>query len=124
MRLRHRDGAGEGKSALGIELATIRFLEIVPNERIVEAVRFQTTAREFAGEMIFAVTITPLQDGAKVPFTGSQVPPGISCRSSRRDGIDASQPNSLYRMTLKRQAASLMRSAAFFWAVAVRSSSR
>ena len=56
---------------------TVRFLELSPFERIVEAVTFDTDDPAFAGEMTMTVTFVTEGRGTRVTIRFDDLPPGI-----------------------------------------------
>lgn len=74
------EDAGRGKSSPGEDRFEGRFVELLPDERIVEEVRFQSDDPAFAGTMRITTTLTPTAGGTKVSFTCENVPPGITAQ--------------------------------------------
>lgn len=70
--------AGRGKSSANEDIFEGRFIELLPDERIVEEVRFQSDDPAFAGMMKITTTLTPTSDGTKVSFSCENVPAGIT----------------------------------------------
>jgi uncharacterized protein YndB with AHSA1/START domain len=54
-----------------------RFVELVPYERIVEAIEFESQDPEFAGEMRMTVMLADVDDGTEVSLLYEDVPTGI-----------------------------------------------
>ena len=54
-----------------------RFVDLIPNKKIIEAVTFDTSDPEFAGEMIMEVTLTPVHNGTEVNYLFKNIPKGI-----------------------------------------------
>ena len=54
-----------------------RFIELVPGERIVEAITFETDGPAFAGEMTMDVTLVGRDGGTEVTIAFANIPPGI-----------------------------------------------
>jgi len=77
--------AGAGKTTADADIFEGRFVELLPEEKIVEAVRFQSDDPAFAGTMTITTTLTPVCDGTKVTFTAEDVPAGISEADHRAD---------------------------------------
>jgi uncharacterized protein YndB with AHSA1/START domain len=71
------DGA-RGKTSASEDVVTGRFVDLVPDERIVEDVEFESADPAFAGTMRVTTTLTPVAYGTKVAFCCEHVPPGIS----------------------------------------------
>ena len=66
-----------GKTAGKEDRFTSRFLELIPNQRIVQAINFDTSNPDFMGEMIMEVTLKSIDTGTKVTFTFNNIPIGI-----------------------------------------------
>lgn len=56
---------------------TSRFVELTPNKKIVQAIRFDTTSPELMGEMIMEITLTPMGTATNVTFVFKNIPRGI-----------------------------------------------
>lgn len=69
---------GRGKASADEDVVEGRFVELLPDERIVEDVRFVSDDPAFAGTMRITTAISPTPGGTKVGFTCENVPPGIS----------------------------------------------
>ena len=67
-----------GKTVGKEDRFTARFLELIPNKRIVQAINFDTSNPDFMGEMIMEVTLKPIDSGTKVTFTFKNIPKGIN----------------------------------------------
>ncbi len=67
-----------GKTAAHEDRVAVRFVELVPPHRIVEAVRFVTDAAAFAGEMTLTVTLRPVGGGTEVTMHFDGLPPGLN----------------------------------------------
>jgi uncharacterized protein YndB with AHSA1/START domain len=70
--------ASPGKSSADSDIVDVRFIEIVPNERVVQAVDFVADAPEFAGTMTMTWTVHEDADGTLVEIVADDVPDGIS----------------------------------------------
>ena len=66
-----------GKTAEREDRVAVRFVELAPSQRLVEAVRFVSDDPAFAGEMTLTVTIEPQGDGSVVTLAFDDLPPGI-----------------------------------------------
>lgn len=66
-----------GKSSAHADIVEGRFLELVPNERIVEQVEFQSDDPAFAGSMTVITTLAPVPGGTEVTIRCEKVPRGI-----------------------------------------------
>lgn len=77
MSLYYPEGATEGKTTANEDKFRALFVEIVPNEKIVQAIRFETGDAGFAGEMIMEVTFQPIGTGTRVTFRFNNLPPSV-----------------------------------------------
>jgi len=66
-----------GKTAEREDRVAVRFVELAPPHRIVEAVHFDTTDPAFLGEMTIMITLVELADGTEVTFLCKNLPPGL-----------------------------------------------
>lgn len=71
------EGGGDGKSSENTDVVRGRFLELVPNERIVWLVAFESDDPQFHGEMKMTWSLSAVPDGTEVVVTCEHVPPGI-----------------------------------------------
>jgi uncharacterized protein YndB with AHSA1/START domain len=55
----------------------VRFVELLPGRRIVEAATFETDDPALKGEMTIAVTFEPTAGGTRVTFEATNLPPGV-----------------------------------------------
>jgi uncharacterized protein YndB with AHSA1/START domain len=67
----------KGKTTERDDRYTARFVELVPSRRIVEAIRFDTTDPDFAGEMMMEVACAPIENGTRVTISFQNIPRGI-----------------------------------------------
>jgi len=66
-----------GKTAEREDRSRVRFLELEPNARIVEAVTFVSDDPAFSGEMRISVTFTEQGGGTSVTMAFDDLPPGV-----------------------------------------------
>lgn len=66
-----------GKTSKHADSFEGRFVELVPNERIVEVVEFESDDPAFAGEMTIITSMTPVAGGTEVTIRCENVPRGI-----------------------------------------------
>ncbi|MEP9377476.1 SRPBCC domain-containing protein [Aquabacter sp. CN5-332] len=66
-----------GKTAEKEDRVDVRFLELVPGQRIVEAVNFITSDPAFMGEMTMTATFEPVPGGTRVSLLFENLPPGV-----------------------------------------------
>lgn len=88
------DGMG-GKTTEDTDTHRGRFVTLVPDEKIVEAVEFESDDPIFAGEMRITVTLVDVDSGTEITYHCENVPDGIrpedneaGCRSSLRKLAD------------------------------------
>ena len=66
-----------GKTSEREDRVRVRFTELSPPHRIVEAITFESDDPALAGEMTLTVTIEPVPDGANVTLLFENLPPGL-----------------------------------------------
>jgi uncharacterized protein YndB with AHSA1/START domain len=71
------DHTVRGKTSEHADVFQGRFLELVPNERIVELVEFESDDPAFAGAMTITTTLAAVADGTEVTILCENVPSGI-----------------------------------------------
>jgi uncharacterized protein YndB with AHSA1/START domain len=71
------DHATQGKSSENTDIVKGRFLELAPDERIVQLVEFQSDDPAFAGEMMMTWTLAAVPEGTAVTIVCENVPEGI-----------------------------------------------
>ncbi|MCP4615440.1 MAG: SRPBCC family protein [Bradyrhizobium sp.] len=71
------DHPNAGKTADDTDAVQGRFLELVPNQRIVQLVTFESDDPGFAGEMRMTWSLSPGDGGTKVSIVCENVPEGI-----------------------------------------------
>jgi uncharacterized protein YndB with AHSA1/START domain len=69
--------AFRGKTAEREDAVAVRFVELTPPARVVEAVRFVSDDPQFHGEMTMTVTFEPHGDGTEVTLLFEDLPPGL-----------------------------------------------
>jgi len=79
LTLTYVDPSGSPGKASGVsDIVKARYLEIVPNLRVVQAVDFPSDDPAFAGTMTMTWEIAPVDRGTRVVITADDVPNGIS----------------------------------------------
>jgi uncharacterized protein YndB with AHSA1/START domain len=68
----------QGKTSDDSDVVEGRFVELVPNERVVQVVTFESDDPAFAGEMTMRWLLGPAPGGTSVRIVAENVPPGIS----------------------------------------------
>jgi uncharacterized protein YndB with AHSA1/START domain len=71
------DHSTKGKTSEHADVFKGRFLEFIPNERIVQLVEFESEDPIFAGEMIMTWTLATVPEGTLVTIICENVPEGI-----------------------------------------------
>jgi uncharacterized protein YndB with AHSA1/START domain len=66
-----------GKTSDKEDMVNVRFVELVPARRIVEAVSFVTTDPALLGEMTIVVTFERVPGGTEITFLCKNLPPGL-----------------------------------------------
>lgn len=90
MVLHHDDPvATPGKTGDGSDVVEVRFVELVPGERVVEAVDFVADDEAYAGTMTMTWSITARRGGCLVEVRADDVPSGIS-EADHLAGMDSS----------------------------------
>ena len=67
-----------GKTSTDSDIVEVRYLDIVPNARVVQAVDFVSDDRAFAGTMTMTWEVRSVDGGTLVEITADDVPDGIS----------------------------------------------
>lgn len=79
MVLTYADAAGSpGKATADSDVVDVRFIELVPGVRVVQAVDFQSDDPAFAGTMTMTWELAVTGDGTRVEIRADDVPDGIS----------------------------------------------
>jgi uncharacterized protein YndB with AHSA1/START domain len=66
-----------GKTSDREDMVNVRFVELAPPHRIVEAVSFVTTDPAFFGEMTLTVAFQEMSGGTEVTLVFKNLPPGL-----------------------------------------------
>jgi uncharacterized protein YndB with AHSA1/START domain len=79
MSLTYRDPQHSpgGKTSQDTDTFQGRFVELVPDEKIVEAIEFESRDSGFAGEMKMTTRLADTKDGTEVTILCEGLPPGI-----------------------------------------------
>lgn len=77
MELTYLDGS-KGTSSEHSDVTEITFIELLPSERIVQRVVFDSDDRSFAGTMIMTWSLVEMREGTEVEIRADDVPSGIS----------------------------------------------
>jgi uncharacterized protein YndB with AHSA1/START domain len=77
--LTYADAAGaRGKATAESDIVEARFVDLVPDVRVVQEVDFVSDDPAFAGTMTMTWEVTSLEGGTRVDITADDVPDGIS----------------------------------------------
>jgi uncharacterized protein YndB with AHSA1/START domain len=68
----------QAKSTDNSDIVDVRYLDIVPNDRVVQAVDFVSDVPEFAGTMTMTWLVRGETEGTRVEIVAECVPDGIS----------------------------------------------
>lgn len=80
---------GGGKASDDSDVVEARYVDIVPGERVVQAIDFDSDDPSFAGTMTMAWSVRPADGGTLVEFVAEDVPNGISAED-HADGMHSS----------------------------------
>ena len=90
MVLTYADASGApGKATADSDIVEARFLDIVPGERVVQAVDFVSDDPAYAGTMIMTWQLAVAGAGTRVTIVAEDVPDGISA-ADHAAGLDSS----------------------------------
>jgi len=90
MALAYPEGeGGAGKTTADMDAYHGRFVELVPDRRIVEVIEFESDDPGFAGEMRMTVTMAPTRQGTYVTIDFDGIPPGIAL-ADNEEGVASS----------------------------------
>jgi uncharacterized protein YndB with AHSA1/START domain len=81
-----------GKASADTDVVEARFVEVVPNGRVVQAVDFVAADPAFAGTMTMTWSVTAVNGGTRVDITADDVPDGISAEDHAA-GLESSLAN-------------------------------
>ncbi len=81
-----------GKATADSDVVEARYVDIVPDVRVVQAVDFVSDDPAFAGTMIMTWEVTAVDGGTRVDITADNVPDGVSAEDHAR-GLASSLAN-------------------------------
>jgi uncharacterized protein YndB with AHSA1/START domain len=91
--LTYSDASGApGKAAPESDVVEARYVDIVPDRRVVQAVDFVSDDPAFAGTMTMTWEVTAIEGGTRVDIVADDVPDGIS-REDHATGLASSLAN-------------------------------
>ncbi len=82
----------DGKTSAGSDVVDVRFVELVPGRKVVEACDFQSDDPAFAGTMTIVWTLHDANRATRVDVEARDVPPGIDPRD-HEEGLMSSLDN-------------------------------
>jgi uncharacterized protein YndB with AHSA1/START domain len=92
MVLTYEGAEHRGKSSEHSDVVEGRFVELVPNVRVVQRAEFESDDPAFAGPMTMTWSLTPVAAGTEVAVSCENVPDGIS-REDHAAGLESSLAN-------------------------------
>lgn len=81
-----------GKTAEDADEVDVRFVKLIPYERIEQAVTFESADPSFSGTMRIAWILEPVDDGTRVTVRCEDVPVGISA-ADHQAGLESTLNN-------------------------------
>ena len=81
-----------GKTTEGSDVVEARYTDVVPGERVAQAVDFVSDDPDLAGTMSMTWTVTAVEGGTRVEIRADDVPPGISA-DDHAEGMASSLEN-------------------------------
>lgn len=70
--------ASQAKSTDDSDIVNVRYLDVIPNQRVVQAVEFVSDTPKFAGTMTMTWAVKAENGGTRVEIIAENVPQGIS----------------------------------------------
>jgi uncharacterized protein YndB with AHSA1/START domain len=86
------DSGAPGKASVDTDIVDARFVDVVPDVRLVQAVDFVSDDPAFEGTMTMTWQVTAVDDGTRVDITAADVPDGISAEDHAA-GLESSLDN-------------------------------
>ena len=87
--LTYADPMATAKSTADSDIVEARYVDIVENDRVVQAVDFESDDPAFAGTMTMTWSVRVVDDGTLVEFVADDVPAGISA-ADHAEGMTSS----------------------------------
>jgi uncharacterized protein YndB with AHSA1/START domain len=76
--LTYDEPIGAGKTSAHTDTYHGRFVKLIPNERVVEVVEFETPDPALQGEMTITITLADCDGGTEVTAVHDGLPPGLA----------------------------------------------
>ncbi|MEU9609869.1 SRPBCC family protein [Streptomyces sp. NPDC048057] len=89
-----------GKTSDATDVVEIDFVDMAPDERVVQRAVFEAEDPAFAGVMTLTWALTAVDAGTEVTVTAADVPPGIS-RADHEAGLGSSLANLAAHVTAR-----------------------
>jgi uncharacterized protein YndB with AHSA1/START domain len=87
--LTYEEPTGTGKTTAHTDTYHGRFVQLVPNEQMVETVEFETGDMAMQGEMTIAITLGDTDGGTEIVAVHDGVPPGVSVEDNEAGWQDS-----------------------------------
>ena len=81
--------SGGGKSTADTDVVDVEFVELVPNQRVVQRITFESKDPSFADVMTMTWSLAPTEGGTEVRVVAENVPSGIS-KEDHDEGLRSS----------------------------------
>jgi uncharacterized protein YndB with AHSA1/START domain len=78
------DHSQRGKTSEHTDVVRARFLELIPDERIVQLIEFESEDPAFAGPMTITWSLADVPAGTEVTVLCGAMPPLLPCACERR----------------------------------------
>jgi uncharacterized protein YndB with AHSA1/START domain len=82
--LTYRDATGHGKSTAHTDTFHGRFVTLVPDERLVQTVRFETDDPALSGEMTITITLADSGAGTELRYVHDGVPDAVPAEQNEQ----------------------------------------
>ena len=87
----------EGKTSENEDRFSAKFIELKPNEKIVQTINFQSEKKEFGGEMTMEVQLEPVESNTtKVTIRFKNIPEGIDPKDNETGTEQSLEKLALY----------------------------
>lgn len=86
----------KGKTERMEDRFSARFVQLIPNRKIVQAVNFESPDPDFSGEMMVEITLVPVDNGTKVTYFFNNIPKGIKPEDNEAGTISSLEKLALY----------------------------
>ena len=87
--LTYEEPAGTGKTTAHTDTYHGRFVELTPNEKVVETVAFETDDPAMQGEMTIAMTLADADGGTEIVAVHDGLPPGLRAEDNEAGWRDS-----------------------------------